>query len=214
MIAGAVAFVCGYAVGTLPVAWLLVRRRTGVDMRSRGTGGTGSFDAWRVAGVQTALLALILELLKGAVVGLAARLYAPQGWFIAAAIAGCVVGDAFPVGFRRGGRGLAPLVSGLLVALPAAGAVTAVAAVPAAIFTSMRGSVYDAVVLIAVPVGLLLGTREWESLIPAAVIVAALLVRAGLRRRLRAARLATRTDAVVLDSPMRGIPQNRAPWDN
>jgi glycerol-3-phosphate acyltransferase PlsY len=226
IVAGAVAFVCGYAVGALPVAWLLVRRRTGLDLRQRGSGGTASIDALRVAGVRTAALALVLELVKGAAVGLAARLYSPSGWFIAAAIAGCVVGDAFPVGFRRGGRGLAPLVSGLFVALPTAGAVTAIAAVPAALFTSMRGRIYDAVVLIAVPFGLLVGTRQWQSLVPAAVIAGALLLRAGLRRRrLRETdRLRGQRPPMVIDAGDAAVPvwrpmpemsrQNRSPWDS
>ena len=187
LLSGVVAFVVGYAAGSLPVAWLLVRRRHGVDLRRTGPGGTGSFDAFAVGGITTALLAILLEVAKGAVVGLAARLYTDTGWFIAAAIAGCVAGDAFPAGFRRGGRGLVPLVSGLMVALPTAGLITAITAVPAALFTSMRGSVYDAVVLIAVPLGLVLGTREWQSLAPAAIIVAVLLARSGIRRRRRAA---------------------------
>ena len=224
-LAAAIAFLCGYAVGSLPVAWLLVRRRTGMDLRTRGVGGSSSLDAWRVAGAQTAALALALELVKGAAVGLAAELYANVGWFVAAAIAGCVVGDAFPValGFRRGGRGLAPLISGLVVALPAAGVITLITAVPTALFTSMRGRVYDAVVLIAVPVGLLAGTRQWQSLVPAAAIVAALLARAGMRRRSRAARIPARGGITLDASPAGDLgvrpppavsPQNRSPWDS
>ena len=56
-----------------------------------------------------------------------------SGWFIATAIAGCVAGDAFPVGFRRSGRGILPLVSGLAVALPTAGLVTGSEHIPVAV---------------------------------------------------------------------------------
>ena len=223
VIRGAAAFVVGYAVGALPVAWLLVRRRRGIDMRRHGRGGTGSVDTVAVAGVRNALLAVVLEALKGGAVGLAARLYTDSGWFIATAIAGCVAGDAFPIGFRRGGRGLVPLVSGLAVALPTAGLITAITAIPAALFTSMRGSVYDAVVLIAVPVGLLLGTREWQSLGPAAAIVVVLLARSHLRRRRRQAAVMHRPAwqmVVDIDDPAGGPPvagrgrHNRGPWDS
>jgi acyl phosphate:glycerol-3-phosphate acyltransferase len=223
VIAGLGAFLAGYVVGALPVAWLLVRRRHGVDMRRRGTGGTGSLDAVAVGGIKTALMAAALEVLKGAAIGVAARLYTDTGWFIAAAVAGCVAGDAFPIGFRRGGRGLVPLVAGLVVALPAAGLITAITAVPAALFTSMRGSVYDAVVLVAVPVGLLVGTREWQSLGPAAAIVVVLLARSTMRRRRQAA-LSRRPDwHTIVDvepsagaTPPAGRPsrQNAAPWDS
>jgi glycerol-3-phosphate acyltransferase PlsY len=223
IIAAAVAFGIAYAVGALPVAWLVVRRRHRVDMRQRGVGGTSALDAVSVGGIRTALLAALLEVLKGAAVGLAARLYSPSGWFIATAIAGCVAGDAFPVGFRRGGRGILPLVSGLAVALPTAGLVTAITAIPAAVFTSMRGRIYDAVVTIAVPAGLLLGTREWQSLVPAAVIVGVLLARASLRRRRREAslvrgpawRMVIDADVPVTAAPKTGSSiQNPHPWDS
>jgi len=224
IVAAAVAFGVGYLVGALPVAWLVVRRRHRVDMRQHGSGGTSALDAVAVGGIRTALLAALLEVLKGAAVGLAARLYSSSGWFIATAIAGCVAGDAFPVGFRRGGRGILPLVSGLAVALPTAGLVTALTAIPAAVFTSMRGRIYDAVVTIAIPAGLLLGTREWQSLVPAAVIVAVLLSRAALQRRRREAAL-IRGPAwrMVIDADppaARSTPktassiQNPQPWDS
>ena len=202
VIRGIAAFAAGYVVGALPVAWLLARRRPGI----RG-----------------AVLAAVLEVLKGAAVGLAARLYTDSGWFIATAIAGCVAGDAFPVGFRRGGRGLVPLVSGLVVALPTAGWSTAITAIPTALFTSMRGSVYDAVVLVAVPVGLLLGTREWQSLGPAAAIVLVLLARSHMRRRRREAAVMRRPAwQMVIDvdetgGESRGLGlgrHNRGPWDS
>ena len=202
VIRGIAAFAAGYVVGALPVAWLLARRRPGI---------------------RSAVLAVVLEVLKGAAVGLAARLYTDSGWFIATAIAGCVAGDAFPVGFRRGGRGLVPLVSGLVVALPTAGVITAITAIPTALFTSMRGSVYDAVVLVAVPVGLLLGTREWQSLGPAAAIVLVLLARSHMRRRRREAAVMRRPAwQMVIDvdetgGESRGLGlgrHNRGPWDS
>lgn len=223
-LAAAIAFVLGYAVGALPVAWLLVRQRHKLDMRYHGLGGTGSLDAFAIGGIRTAMLTVVLEVVKGAVVGLGARFYSPSGWFIAAAIAGCVAGDAFPIGFRRGGRGLVPLVSGLAVALPAAGLVTALVAIPVAVFTSMRGRLYEVTVAIAVPVGLIAGTRDWRTLAPAAFIVVVLWARAELRRRRREARLLGGAGPqVVIDhengfahnEPVRAQgSQNPRPWDS
>src|SRR5438105_1779587 len=192
LIPSVVAFVAGYGVGALPVAWLLVRRRHGIDLRSRRGGGTGAASVLVVAGPTTAALAMALECAKGAAVALGAQLHSSAGWFVATAIAGCVVGDAFPPLYRRGGRGLLPLITGLIVGIPTAGAVTAVAAVPIALMTSMRGRLYEAVVAVAVPVGLVVGTRDWRSLVPAALIVAALLTRQAMRRRVRRGQLARR----------------------
>ena len=197
-----IAFAAAYVVGALPVAWLLVRRRRGIDLRDHG--GTGALDAFRVAGPGLALIAGIIELLKGGAVGLAASLVSGHtGWFVASAIAGCVVGDAFPIGFRRGGRGLVPLISGLVFSLPTAGLLCAVIALPVAIFTRMGGRVYDLAVTVAVPLGLFLGTTfEWRTLAPAAVIVLALVLRSHLRRQARArAALTQRPGATIVDQP-------------
>ena len=197
----AIAFAIAYVVGALPIAWLLVRRRRGIDLRQYG--GTGAIDALRVAGPGTALAAGTIELLKGGAVGLTAFLVSRDvGWFVASAIAGCVVGDAFPVGFRRGGRGLIPLISGLALSLPLAGLLCAIIAVPVAAFTRMRGAVYDVAVTVAVPLGLLLGTLDWRTLAPALVIVLALVVRSRLRREARArAALTGRPGATIVDLP-------------
>ena len=156
---------------------------------------------------------------------LGAQLYSSAGWFVATAIAGCVLGDAFPPLLRRSGRGLLPLVTGLLAGIPTAGAITAVVAIPVALLTSMRGRLYEAVVTIAVPVGLVAGTRDWRSLPAAAVIVAALLGRQAIRRRGRATAVSRRTSwaGLVLDAdplpqphgPPRGRPRlNPAPWES
>ena len=218
LVAAAVAFVLGYAVGAIPVAWLVVRRRAGVDMRPRGIGGTGTVNAAAVAGVQAAVVAAALELAKGAIVGVAARLYSPSGWFVATAIAGCVAGDAFPLLLRRPGRGVLPLVSGLLVALPVAGIITALTALPAAAIPQARGRVYETVVLIAVPIGLGIGTRDWRSLVPAAIIVAMLLARSALRRRRRSGLVTAPAWpwGVVVDGgatpPERPTRQTPRPW--
>ena len=93
-----------------------------------------------------------------------------------------------------------------------------------AVFTSMRGRIYDAVVTIAIPAGLLLGTREWQSLVPAAVIVAVLLGRAGLQRRRREAtlirgpawRMVIDADIPVTKSTPKNASsiQNPQPWDS
>jgi glycerol-3-phosphate acyltransferase PlsY len=208
ILAAVIALVAGYAIGCLPVAWLLVRRERGIDLRQVGSGGTGAIDALLAAGPSTALLAIVVEVLKGGFVGLVALLWDPTPWFTATAIAGCVAGDAFPLGFRRGGRGLVPLVSGLCFALPTAAALCAVVAFPVALLTRMRGRVYDVAVAVAVPGGLLLDTGDWRVLPPAALMVAVLVGRAALRREARGRRrLGARQDARIIDqTPASGDP--------
>jgi acyl phosphate:glycerol-3-phosphate acyltransferase len=181
LIAGALAG--GYLVGSIPVAWLVVRRRQGIDLRRTGRGQTGALDALVVGGMRDAALTVVLELIKGAVVGLGARIYDGDPWFAATAIAGCVVGDAFPVGIRRGRRGVAPLVAGVIAALPSAWWAGVIIALPGLVLLGLRGRAFEQLVALCVPLGLLLGTRDVRTLGPAAVIVVALVARNRLRAR-------------------------------
>jgi glycerol-3-phosphate acyltransferase PlsY len=178
----------GYVVGTLPVAWLVVRQRRGVDLRRTGRGQAGTLDALAAGGLRAAVLTVVLELIKGAVVGLGARVYDADPWFAATAIAGCVVGDAFPVGIRRGRRGIAPLIAGVVAALPSAWWAGVIIALPAVVLLGLRGRAFEQLVALCVPVGLVLGTRDLRTLGPAAVIVVALIARNRVRMRQRAQR--------------------------
>ena len=87
----------GYLVGSLPVAWIMVRRHAGVDLRRAGAGRVGTLEAVAAGGMRTLVAVVLLELIKGAVVGIGARTYSDTAWFTVTAIAGCVAGDAFPI---------------------------------------------------------------------------------------------------------------------
>lgn len=56
----------GYLLGSLPVG-LLVCRLYGVDIRTVGSGRTGTTNAWRAAGLKAAIPTLIGDAIKGAV---------------------------------------------------------------------------------------------------------------------------------------------------
>jgi hypothetical protein len=57
-------------------------------------------------------------------------------------------------------------------------------------------------VTVAVPLGLVLGTRDWRSLAPAAVIVAAMVARSQLRQQARTqAALMDHRGATIVDQP-------------
>ena len=202
--AGAV--IGGYAIGAIPIAWILVRRaqrrRGGVERIDPSSpfaappGGApgrakvdqdrpGTLDVLALGGLRVALLTVALELVKGAVVGLGARVYNDSAWFTATAIAGCVVGDVFPIGVRRGRRGVVPLVSGVWAALPGTWAAGVVIAIPAVLILALSGVAFEGVVAITVPLAFLLGTRDVGTLAPAAIIVAAIVGRSRMRRRAR-----------------------------
>lgn len=200
------ALVGGYVVGAVPIAWILVRRaqrrRGGVERIDPSSpfasppgraparahvdrDRPGTLDVLAAGGLRVAMITVGLELLKGAVVGLGARAYNDSAWFTATAIAGCVVGDVFPIGLRRGRRGVVPLVSGVWAALPGTWGAGIVIAIPAILILALSGVAFEGVVAITVPLAFLLGTRDVGTLAPAAIIVIAIVGRSRMRRRAR-----------------------------
>ena len=96
-----------YLVGSIPFAFLLSRRK-GIDLRRVGSGNVGAANVLRSSGVSPAVLAMLLDALKGAVAVLVAqRVASGPATPIAAGLAS-VIGHIYPVwhGFR-GGKGVA-----------------------------------------------------------------------------------------------------------
>lgn len=102
------ALLAGYALGSIPAAWLVVKSSTGLDLRRVGSGNVGAANALRSTRWLTGLLVALLDVAKGSVaVGLVARLGGGDG---APALAGlgAILGHVFPVWLRfRGGKGVA-----------------------------------------------------------------------------------------------------------
>jgi glycerol-3-phosphate acyltransferase PlsY len=100
-----------YLLGSIPFGYLIVRLRSGADIRETGSGGTGATNVSRKAGKAAGVITLLLDALKGFVAVFLARWItgdAGTSWVIAAAAVLAVVGHCFPVwlGFR-GGKGVA-----------------------------------------------------------------------------------------------------------
>ena len=114
-----------YLLGSLSGSLLLGRFR-GVDIRTQGSGNAGGTNALRTQGWKFALGVVLIDVGKGALAAWLARRVLgddPQ-WPVYAAIMAAVIGHVWPVfhGFR-GGKGLATLLGGLLIAWPLAVAV-------------------------------------------------------------------------------------------
>jgi glycerol-3-phosphate acyltransferase PlsY len=109
-----------YLVGSVPFAYLLARRR-GIDLRLVGSGNIGATNVLRSSGVRAAVLAMMLDALKGTVAVLVAeRLTAGQGTPVAAGVAS-VIGHIYPVWLRfRGGKGVATAAGVFAVLAPVA----------------------------------------------------------------------------------------------
>jgi acyl phosphate:glycerol-3-phosphate acyltransferase len=54
-----------YAIGSIPFGWLIVKLKTGKDIRAVESGRTGGTNAMRAAGFLAGLLTAIMDILKG-----------------------------------------------------------------------------------------------------------------------------------------------------
>lgn len=117
----ALAVTVAYLVGSVPFAYLLSRRR-GVDLRRVGSGNVGATNVLRTSGVRAAVLAVVLDGVKGAAaVLLAQRLVGGGAAVPVAAGLASVVGHIYPVWLHfRGGKGVATAAGVFAVLTPAA----------------------------------------------------------------------------------------------
>jgi glycerol-3-phosphate acyltransferase PlsY len=97
----------GYAVGSVPFAYLLARR-AGIDVRVAGSGNVGAANVLRTSGTPLGIIVMILDIGKGAATVLAAHAGAGSSNSMAAAGAAAVVGHIYPIWLRfHGGKGVA-----------------------------------------------------------------------------------------------------------
>jgi glycerol-3-phosphate acyltransferase PlsY len=105
----------GYAIGSAPISYLIVRAARGIDLRREGSGNVGATNVYRTSGAPIAMTVLLVDIAKGVISVLVA------GTAEAAAVAGtaAVVGHIYPVwlGFR-GGKGVATAAGAFAVLAP------------------------------------------------------------------------------------------------
>jgi acyl-phosphate glycerol 3-phosphate acyltransferase len=182
--AAALAAAGGYLCGSIPFAYLAVRWRKGVDLRSLGSGNVGATNAARVLGNAWFPLLFALDFAKGAAPVLLAAVLLPQPRDApaaslrvqSAAAAGAILGHLFPfaLGFR-GGKGVATGAGALVLIAPfacAAGAIAFAVVAGVSRFVSL-GSVVAA---IAAPALFLWFSRgePADRLLPVALLVCGL----------------------------------------
>lgn len=111
-----------YLLGSVSFA-ILIARRHGVDPREEGSGNPGATNVGRVLGKRAGRMVLLLDVAKGALPMLAARvlLDANDPWTAVVGTA-AALGHCFPVWHGgRGGKGAATAAGVMLVASPFAG---------------------------------------------------------------------------------------------
>src|SRR5690349_24870422 len=109
------ALVVAYLLGAIPFGYLLVKWKTGGDVRARGSGNIGATNVLRTTGRAAGIATLLLDIAKGfAAVWIAARLTKNDPASMAAAAVAVMLGHAYPVFLRfKGGKAVASLVGAL-----------------------------------------------------------------------------------------------------
>jgi glycerol-3-phosphate acyltransferase PlsY len=107
--------IAGYLVGSIPIAYLLVKWRSGVDIRKTGSGNVGAFNTFAVTSDRSlGIIVGVLDGLKGlAVAGAATWVFAASFSVVACGMLAAVVGHIFPLWLKfKGGRGLSTAAGG------------------------------------------------------------------------------------------------------
>jgi glycerol-3-phosphate acyltransferase PlsY len=117
---GLLAAVLAYLIGGIPFGFLLVKLRTGKDVRTEGSGNIGATNVLRTTGRGIAVLTLALDIAKGFIaVWIAAELTGDDpNWMSLAALA-VMAGHAYPVFLKfRGGKAVASFIGAFLYLTP------------------------------------------------------------------------------------------------
>lgn len=126
----------GYLLGTVSTADLVVKRVSGADLRTEGSGNPGAANAMKVLGTKAGVMVMAGDIGKGvAASAIGGAVAGPVGAHLAGTAA--VAGHCYPVtNDFKGGKGVATSVGQCLVTFPAyfpidLGVAAATAAVPA-----------------------------------------------------------------------------------
>ena len=71
--------IVAYVIGSIPTGYLIVKAKTGQDIRTVGSGSTGATNVKRVLGKNYFFLVMLLDALKGALPVVLAKLFATVG---------------------------------------------------------------------------------------------------------------------------------------
>src|SRR5258708_17531468 len=112
--------VCADLLGGIPFGYLLVRLRTGEDVRGLGSGNIGATNVLRTAGKGIAILTLALDIAKGFLaVWLMGKFTGEDPLWMSLAALAVLFGHAFPVFLKfHGGKAVASFIGAFLCLTP------------------------------------------------------------------------------------------------
>ena len=114
------ALLIAYILGAIPFGYLLVKWRTGGDIRASGSGNIGATNVLRTTGRAAGVVTLVLDIAKGYVaVWIAERLTQGDTTWAALATLAVMAGHAYPVFLKfKGGKAVASFIGAFLRLTP------------------------------------------------------------------------------------------------
>lgn len=157
--------VAAYLAGSVSPSYLLVRFKTGEDVRQTGSRNAGTLNTYHRLGITGALVVLALDVGKGALAVLVPTLVGAPAWTIFATAPLVLIGHNWPVWLRfRGGKGAAVLLGLSLGLFPV---VTAVCLIPVALVMIIFRNVVlgSATAYVLICVALIIVGTEWQMVL-------------------------------------------------
>lgn len=115
-LADSVMIMLAYLVGGLSPGYLLVRMIRGVDLRTIGSGSLGARNAGRVLGRKGFYFTLLLDIFKGILIVLLARLLEFPPGIVGVVVVAVIVGHIWPLWLNfHGGKGIATSLGAFLI---------------------------------------------------------------------------------------------------
>jgi acyl phosphate:glycerol-3-phosphate acyltransferase len=111
-----------YLIGGVPFGYLMVKWKTGTDVRAMGSGNIGATNVLRTTGRLAGTITLLLDIAKGfAAVWLAGRMTGGSPLWMSAAAVMVMAGHIFPVFLKfKGGKAVASFLGAFLYLTPLA----------------------------------------------------------------------------------------------
>ena len=168
-----IGIVVAYFVGNISPA-IILGKIYGVDVRSEGSGNAGTTNVLRTVGKKAGVITLIVDILKGFLVSLAATMLTDAFYFPMLTGICVVIGHMWPIVFKfRGGKGVATTFGFLLAAQPVF-ALVLLGVVALGLLISKRmsvGTIFG--VIAAIPIGYFFDHENviWISIVALLIII-------------------------------------------
>jgi len=115
-----------YLIGSIPTGYLIVKAKTGQDIRTVGSGSTGATNVKRVLGKKWFFTVMVLDAIKGALPVFLAQIFASVytniGLLPVLAAVAVIIGHSKPCFLQfKGGKSVASGIGTIIALNPAAG---------------------------------------------------------------------------------------------